>query len=250
MLLFTCFFIWSSLAPSQPHISTPGHVNLGVAEHRLIHFIWIDVLWPSAQPATPARVVATINMWKAYNPRATIKLWRNADVRSHFPMLLTSPLKAIKTGAWFGDILRYHIIATYGGLYLDTDTTPLKPLPAWAFTTAFTVCEKPREFESVCTQAANGIIGAPANHTALVNVARRSVERSVSYIRQAPPRMYIPFKLSLSGPPLWTKHLDGITVIAYDWFLPCSYQNRSTCRAGDYALSRSIGLHVWAKSWK
>ena len=110
----------------------------------VLHFIWISKHL-SEPEHLPKRVLKNIKLWESLHPSDQIVLWTNAMVRRHFPELV--PLfSKIKREAWIADILRYKIIARYGGVYLDTDIIAIKNIDHLRKNTlGFSVCERPTQ---------------------------------------------------------------------------------------------------------
>lgn len=92
---------------------------------KIIHHIWIG----SALPAHLARYIDT---WHDQHPEWEHFLWtdedlvwlEHRDLYDHAPSLV--PRDAI--GQLKADIARYEILRRYGGLYVDCDTTSLRPI--------------------------------------------------------------------------------------------------------------------------
>ena len=58
-------------------------------------------------------------------PTWTIRLWTNDDIHNgEFPDPIVTLIGYAYIGAQKADIMRYHIIEKYGGIYVDTDFVP------------------------------------------------------------------------------------------------------------------------------
>jgi mannosyltransferase OCH1-like enzyme len=85
---------------------------------RLIHRIWFG-------PEPPARVVELETAWREMNPGWSVHTWREWD------------LPVLRNQLWFdaaehpaaqADIARLELLYRFGGVYVDTDLTPLRPI--------------------------------------------------------------------------------------------------------------------------
>ena len=62
-------------------------------------------------------------------PDWTMRIWRNEDINEiEFPYDILMKIHMSKKFAQKADIMRYHIIEKYGGIYLDTDNVPHRSL--------------------------------------------------------------------------------------------------------------------------
>ncbi|KAJ3360198.1 membrane-bound alpha-1,6- mannosyltransferase Initiation-specific [Allomyces javanicus] len=75
-----------------------------------------------------------VDEWRRKNPGVSVLLWTDDDmdamVSVHAPYL--RPLfRALPRGVLRADLFRYLVVATFGGVYADSDACPLKPLGQW-----------------------------------------------------------------------------------------------------------------------
>jgi mannosyltransferase OCH1-like enzyme len=85
---------------------------------KLLHLIHITPMM--RDPYTiPDEVNVTITEWTRLHPNWTVCTWTNYLVREHFPEIVPL-LERISVPAWISDIVRYAILARYGGVYVDT----------------------------------------------------------------------------------------------------------------------------------
>jgi mannosyltransferase OCH1-like enzyme len=90
---------------------------------RIIHLIWVG------DNPKPNYLLDNLNKWKELMPSWDIKLWTNNDISTkHFPLNIIKLLNKVNKGAQKADIMRYYIMAKYGGFYLDSDVTPYRSL--------------------------------------------------------------------------------------------------------------------------
>ena len=85
-----------------------------------LHMIWVG------NKKVPQYVFENLNKWKELMPDWECKLWTNDDITDDtFPVEL---IEKTHIGAQKADIMRYHIIKKYGGVYIDADVVPNRSL--------------------------------------------------------------------------------------------------------------------------
>lgn len=192
-----------------------------------IHFIWVG---PSP---VPQDALDNIAGWKRLNPSWRVILWSDT-VKGEGPWdeirwtpvinqrLYDNMARYVGDRAvWAGrsDILRLEIIAQFGGLYLDIDVLPLKPLGPLLDNVRLCMADERDDRDLLDNpNACNGnyLIGAEPNHPALWT-AVREIERNMAVkykgniIRGTGP-MYVFSQL--------TRHPDCV-VFPFPLFNPC-----------------------------
>ena len=253
------FFLWHVPCPRAVVPCNPP--DQGRSTTLTIHFVWIRPFLRDAPDPKVHEVWQLARTWaNLTTPRAQLMVWTRAEIAAHFPDLV--PLfERISTPAWISDIARYHIINTYGGLYLDTDVLPLRdPTHLWRqLNGAFAVCENPYtdprdailshlHADAPCNSMINAIIAAPKNHPASFCAKHQSVERTEDMLHRGITR----YNLVVTGPALWTEcirqHPCTIRIIPSWTFLPCPCCEDG-CRLEDYRNTLAFGMHYWSKSW-
>lgn len=157
----------------------------------IIHFTWVDTeSWeePAQQRPVPSDVLEIINAWQKLHPEWEVILWTNTSALLHFPELYVT-LQSIKVAAWAAGLLRYHVLAKYGGTSFDTDIIPLRPIPPSLMEAAFTVCEHPRDFDptnpdSKCRLTCNAVIGRPRGNQDIQVVADTALQNIKSRLKK------------------------------------------------------------------
>ena len=132
------------------------------------------------------------------------------------------------------DYIRMAALEKYGGIYLDADTTVLKPFDDVLDNELF-VCEEENQF------IANGIIGSIPHHPMIqhcMGVMRRNFRGSGELVFQ--PGMYLWTELVKYSQ--WT---PGIKIYPADWFLPYNHQTGVT-----KITPNTHTNHFYLKSWK
>ena len=227
----------------------------------MLHFIWIspglsDSEYYSKQGMKKARLYADLCVRIAASGHFKLTVWTDLMVKTEFPELVPV-LERISVASWISDILRYHIILRYGGVYFDTDERMLRDFTPLLhkFDFNFTVCEDPWiapgtvTLSAPCKKMANGIIAAQAGNPAV----RCAAELSLSNSKWAKWLRLPHFDVDWTGPPLWSscvrKH--GHMNVLPSWtFLPCYFYSRSVCRHRNYTQYPLVfGVQEWAFSW-
>ena len=89
---------------------------------RILHMIWVG-------PEPPASFSEHASQWHALMPSWTIRVWRNEDIHTgEFPEPIVRLIGWTNKGAQKADIMRYHIMEKYGGVYVDADVIPRRSL--------------------------------------------------------------------------------------------------------------------------
>lgn len=230
---------------------TPGACNLLTQPiPRIIHFVWIDVNFKLNLPI-PNEMQHNINQWRHLNPSWTIIVWTTSRTLSEFPEFVDE-IRHYHVAAWQSDLIRYKILIEHGGLYLDTDITPLRRLPPEIVAKPFAVCEKPLAFEpGPCTQVCNAVIGVPARLPVMVRVLDTALWRSRVFASFFPSV----YSIHLSGPPVLSLYVlddsNCFETLATHTFFPCWFKDRSQCVKSTFESNPEIfAMHTWNHSWK
>jgi len=164
------------------------HVNehtrgagISVSIPKILHFTYVSQgLRPDQEPF-PDYVQQNIAGWKAMQPDWEVKTWDNAAVRQEFPEIVPI-LAQIKIMSWLSDLLRYHVLERFGGVYIDTDTVAIRSIEPLLTHFGFTVCERPFQNPGPnitmspdrCRLACNAVIGVKPHHPALQQVIEKA----------------------------------------------------------------------------
>ena len=138
---------------------------------KIIHQIWIG---------KKQKPYFLMNKVETMNPHCQYMFWNEDKINNIFPNLLNNPL-ITKCPDVRGkvDVIRLYILLKYGGIYLDADIYPLKPIPDECFNHNLFVSF---ENEKLGTLIVNGIIGCHPNHKCL--------EHMIDYIQQYSDNIY------------------------------------------------------------
>lgn len=91
-----------------------------------IHFIWI----PGFDKA-PDYALRNIEKWKHLNPEYEFKIWEEKDILDEISPKRVDTYRKIGTEIRRSDFARLEIIIKHGGIYLDCDLEPHKPISAF-----------------------------------------------------------------------------------------------------------------------
>jgi mannosyltransferase OCH1-like enzyme len=131
------------------------------------------------------------------------------------------------------DVARFHILARYGGVYVDTDFECLRPLDRLLKeVSAFAAFQVPGQVNTA-------ILGARPDHPAF----RRAAELALETFGRAP----LP---AATGPPFFT-HLvwdfPDVTLFPPELFYPYLWFEPEK---KDEQFPRAYAVHHWAMSWR
>jgi hypothetical protein len=191
---------------------------------RVIHRVWIG---PEPLPSEHRGFGET---WRRHHPGWEHCLWTDGDLPS-----LAIPEEALlraRDPSETSNLVRYHVLAEHGGVYVDTDFECLRSIePLLGGIRAFAASEGPGRVGS-------GIIGATPGHPALRRVAELSLQ-TVGSSRT----------VRSTGPVLFSHVLcdfPEVTIFPPELFFPYLWDEphpRHERFDGAYAV------HHWARSW-
>lgn len=180
--------------------------------------------------AIPPMYAEFIEGWKRLHPRWEHRLWtednlptlRNQALWDRAPDIAPRAVEQFRS-----DVARYEILEQFGGVWVDADFEPRKPIDPlmdepWAVAEGRWV--------------ANGIIAITPGHS-LMDRAIRALPHSVKIKRGQP-------NTRISGPQFFTRLAieAELKVLPEQWFLPYSY--RELHRAGE-DFPDAYAVHHW-----
>jgi inositol phosphorylceramide mannosyltransferase catalytic subunit len=192
---------------------------------RLLHQVWVG------SAPMPDECRRYIEGWKRFHPRWEHRLWTDDDL----PALGIGPelVRKAVTGAELANLVRYHVVAKYGGVYVDVDTECLRPIDDLVRgVDGFAGCSFPGNF-------APGLFGAVPSHPAIVRC--RDFSRQIAGTR---------YPETTSGPILFTTVLwdfPNFTIYPPSFFYP--YLWHEPDRRHDH-FGRAYAVHHWLMSWR
>lgn len=220
-----------------------------------LHFVWIQPHLgknTGDEKEMKARKVAA--KW-AELKHSRLFFWTRDEIVREFPELVDT-LTQLSIAAWISDILRYHVVNRYGGLYLDTDVHFLQD-PALLLEQnryAFTVCEKPwsapgEPTASECEITINAIIAAAPGHPSLICAIEESLKNTRSALK-ANGGKTPQYNSGNTGPIMWTQcsKRGNLPILPSLTFLPCPCCEE--CISNQYVgVQGAYGMHEWKHSW-
>ncbi len=193
---------------------------------RILHRIWIgDAPIPDAYEAFWAEWVAMHPSWSHMTHDGS-----RIKNRALFAKLTTLSAKS--------DLLRYEILSEHGGVYVDTDFQPLRPLDPLLDMglQAFAGWE---DHQRVCT----ALLGAEQGHAA-VEALVKGLPRHAQINRNKTPDIQ-------TGPVWLTNTWRGrhdVTLFPPALFYPVSYWEKDSLPRETYP-DTAFAVHHWAGSW-
>ena len=124
-LLLLSLFAAAAPRPANAALVTKFHPQYA-------HFVWITKNL-EGHSKLEGKYAEHVARFKELNPSFGIQLWDNERVRREMPADLVEFLKAGKLHMHLSsaaNLIRYYALAKYGGLYLDVDVYPTRPLDA------------------------------------------------------------------------------------------------------------------------
>mmetsp|Transcript_30272 Transcript_30272/g.66569 ORF Transcript_30272/g.66569 Transcript_30272/m.66569 type:complete len:346 (-) Transcript_30272:2039-3076(-) len=229
----------------------------------LLHFVWVSQpsKIASENNTVTESVQSVVESWKAIYPEYTTVLWDNFLARRVFAAIIPTLAKC-ENAAHISDVLRYAILAKFGGLYVDTDTIAMRRLPEWLFdksTGAFSICQLPFTTPTVgeivnkeCNETANGIIGARPGHPALRGILSTALNAVKTHTPNPNKKGLDVYFFASSGPPGWTieakKH--GVIILHSHTFFPCHWTDKKSCVMERFQNDSGVyAMHTWAQAW-
>jgi len=203
---------------------------------RKIHFVWLGSALPKLREALIGRC-------RALHPRWEVRVWGDGDAQALLTSMDTGLAQRLgQAGLAFAtkcDLVRYHVVAHEGGIYLDTDFLVLRPMEALRKATFFAAYQEPG---ILC----NGVFGAVPGHPIFERIFERL--RKTDYA--LPPHL-------LAGPQMFSplcqeaeQKDSAVRLLSPASFSPVHYGQKHDLNAWLACdLSRTYGAHLWAHSW-
>jgi mannosyltransferase OCH1-like enzyme len=197
---------------------------------RTFHRIWLG----RPMPERERRFGET---WARHHPGWQMRLWHEGNLP---PLVNQAQFDAATSPAQKADILRYELLVTYGGVYLDTDFECFRTIePLLGGVRAFAARED-------ATRVAIGILGSVPGHPLFAAVVA-ALPDSVAWRPGHPPN-------EQTGPQLFTRVLveqealgaEPATIFGPELFYP--YHCTEPHRAGEH-FPQAYAAHRWSKSW-
>jgi len=175
--------------------------------------------------------------WQAIHPGWLFRTWRDPIDPTPFP--LTSPhWGRVHHGAQLADLVRLEVLWNEGGIYLDSDMEPYRPLDPLLPLSAFAAWEDRY-------RVPNAVIGAVPGHPAIRECLDLAVQRLTDGVEDI---------TVATGPGVLTDVLpwrSDVLLLPPGAFYPFHYRDAKTERRKDHATTQpwAFGAHHWAGSW-
>jgi mannosyltransferase OCH1-like enzyme len=174
---------------------------------RILHRIWFG-------PPMPREFREYGEAWKRLMPEWEHRLWTEADLpplRNQDLFDRAAEIAPNNVGQLRADVARYEILFAHGGVYMDCDYEPRKPLDPLLGDAPFAAWEEEGRW------IANGTIGSPPGHPfleALIEGLPRNVRLKAGLRPNA-----------MSGPQYFTPIAIAHAIMVYPkaWFHPYLY---------------------------
>lgn len=197
-----------------------------------IHRIWLG------DKPMPDECIQWGEDWEKLNPEFHVKLWTD-DMLFGFDMICREDFEAAEHPAMKADILRYELLYHLGGIYVDVDVEPKKPVGQLLEKfggDAFVVLEDARG-----PWFGNAVLGASAWHPFMAKVLERMPDNiTKNWARPINER---------TGPVYLTRVWESgdTAVFPRRWFFP--YLHNEKHRRHE-AFPDAYAVHHWMGSWQ
>lgn len=199
---------------------------------RIMHHIWIG-------DPMPAHLADNITAWADMHPDWDMKLWTEREIDEiglHNQALYDQAEKIVPRDAveqFRADIVRYELLALFGGMYADVDTRPLRSIePAIAGHHEFAAREER-------TWIGNAYLAAVPGHP-IMQALIAGMPANVRRLRGKRPN-------KMSGPqyltPVWNRH-HGHVAPRDQWY-PFSYIDVKRGTVPDIFGTDVYAVHEW-----
>jgi mannosyltransferase OCH1-like enzyme len=175
-----------------------------------------------------------MQQWKWLHPHWEHRLWTEKEILAVLPDQWRGYYDQAKTLAGKADIARYWIIHQFGGVYLDTDRSCLKPIDE-----LLVGCDAFLARSTPTGTVTNNIFGAVPGHPFFKAVLDNF------------PASFDPGRPNKSGPHLFTelaRQVGSIRIFEQKVFSPVSYDDRHSLKqTQDFPGSYSV--HYYEATW-
>lgn len=204
-----------------------------------IHQIWLGSPFPEKYKVWAAS-------WKKLNPDYEYKLWTEVDVDS-LELPNREAYDAITNNGPKSDILRYHILNKFGGIYIDTDFECLKSFDDLSYLSFYSSAGYPSGVEIY-----PGLIACIPHHPVMEKLTLEIDKVTKELIDQIGA-------LNATSSYLFTKvffeavkeYQKGMVIFPPDYFYP--YPNNfigfRNSEGTSFIKPCSFAIHYWESSW-
>lgn len=182
--------------------------------------------------------------WQKLNPDWEYKLWTDDDVYDlNLPNL--ELYNSLSNYGAKSDILRYHILNQFGGIYVDTDFECIKSFDSLCYLNFFTGVGYPGKVELYV-----GIIGCTPHHPIMEQVVKQVNMISKNLVATEILNATSSYFFTRVFFKMVSEYKEGIVVLPTDYLYPFPNSKGHHTRKGkDFIKQCSLAVHYWEVSW-
>ena len=215
-------------APSAPRlvVTAPPPADAPTSIPRLLHRVW------TGGSPLPPEAAAFGERLAELHPEWTSRLWTDADLET---LAVTARERRLcRSASELSNLVRYAVLARYGGVYLDTDVEPLRAFDALLpGRRAFAGLELPQRLGTA-------VLGAEPGHPLLVRAAAEARGTVATGAHNADANGPLFFTLVAEQEP------DGLAVLPQGNFYPYSWTEPERRRE---RFPDAYCAHHWTMTW-
>jgi mannosyltransferase OCH1-like enzyme len=213
---------WEDAVPSRPRRRWPRLRRARIP--RVIHRVWLG------GRDLPAEALHYEETWRRHNPGWELRLWGDEEVQGLVP---AEALARCRSESERSNLIRYELLARFGGVYIDTDVECRRPIePLLKGVEAFAGWESEHRLGTAILGAAPG----RSVFEQLAAFSRLASSMSVNNVESTGPGL---FTLVAADHPAVTR-FDRELFYPYRWDEP---------HRRDEPFPRAYAVHHWALSW-
>jgi hypothetical protein len=205
---------------------------------RKIHQIWLGGVIPDVYK----RYADT---WPRFNPNWEYRLWGDNDI----PNMNMPNMELFNSLTEYGsksDLVRYHVLNEYGGLYVDTDFECLKPFDELGYLEFYTSIGYHANIELY-----PGLIACTPHHPVTEKI--RELVCDIHHIPKNANEVLETTSSYFFTRAFWQVikgYMEGVVAFPPEYFYPFPNEKGHRGRNGmDYIKDFSYAVHHWAVSW-
>lgn len=219
---------------------------------KIIHQTWKSRHLPPHSAELTAK-------WRALHPDWTYKLWTDQECLD-FVMAVFPEFEKIYRHFPFDiqrfDAIRYLLLHTYGGVYIDLDMLPLKPLDFLETCTDFVMSKEPASAAANHGRdfiVSNAFMASPPQHRFIPHLVQDMASHRSSYKDKNN------LILDTTGPffmsRVYKKRPDGVQLLGPQYFMPHDYKAIDDCTSLADSVSfykgasEAYAVHMFEGSW-
>lgn len=213
---------WAHAIPRRPRRSWPRLRRARIP--RVIHRVWLG------GGELPAEALRWEETWRHHHPGWELRLWRDGDLTGLVP---GEALARCRSASEQSNLVRYTVLAQFGGVYIDTDVECRRPLdPLLDGVEAFGGWETEHRLGTAVLGAAPGM----RLFAELAELSLLTASLSVNSVESTGPGF---FTLLAADHPAVTR-FDRELFYPYRWDEP---------HRRDEPFPDSYAVHHWSLSW-